>query len=377
MAHPALERLRPPREQGHLVAAGAVALATGAALVDARMVNWSSGAKLLVMGLAAALLLTLALLARDECSGGGAVTGQPIARDRHDGLGGRPSPHRSVLLVAGLILLNLALFLLARVLGANASLGAGAAFWTLAVTAACAGYLAWRTNSAACTLIGAVAGGIALLAFVGWVGHPRGMNTYRTILLVITVLLGLGAFALRTGRRHRHSVQLVNGAGLAALTVGATLLVGGILGSLGGLFRAGRLGSSSEALGHGQFGWKLWILIAAGLLIAYAAHDREPGPGYIGVLLLFVFVAVAGPSATRADYDPVTRELTRSGASLIGWPLFLVVVGLGALAAAWLLPRRRGPRPLASEKAPVPAPGPGGPGGSVAAPEQPPPPPTP
>jgi hypothetical protein len=73
-------------------------------------------------------------------------------------------------------------------------------------------------------------------------------------------------------------------------------------------------------------GWEL-VLLATGLaLAAYAAVDREPGPGYIGFVVLVLFIVLAGlPSS--------------SGASLIGWPILLLLLG-GAGVAAGLRPRR-------------------------------------
>ena len=73
-------------------------------------------------------------------------------------------------------------------------------------------------------------------------------------------------------------------------------------------------------------GWEL-ILLATGLaLVAYAGVDREPGPGYLGFVVLVLFVVLAG-------------QPSRGGASLIGWPILLLLIG-GAGVAAGLRPRR-------------------------------------
>ena len=50
------------------------------------------------------------------------------------------------------------------------------------------------------------------------------------------------------------------------------------------------------------------MLLAGLALVAYAGGDREPGPGYLGVLVLvgFVIVAALGEDAS------------------VGWPLLLV-----------------------------------------------------
>ena len=81
------------------------------------------------------------------------------------------------------------------------------------------------------------------------------------------------------------------------------------------------------------------LLIGSGL-VAYAAIDREPGPGYLGVAVLGAFTLLAGaPVAARG--------------SLIGWPLFLLVIG-GAGIAIGLRPRRPlPPSPDANISAPA------------------------
>ncbi|MFX9058231.1 hypothetical protein ABTN75_20640, partial [Acinetobacter baumannii] len=67
------------------------------------------------------------------------------------------------------------------------------------------------------------------------------------------------------------------------------------------------------------FGWELWIIAVAFGVIAYSGADREPGPAYLGVVLLVEFAVLVGlPRSTRG--------------SLIGWPLFLLALGVGSLA---------------------------------------------
>src|SRR6202000_1443029 len=75
--------------------------------------------------------------------------------------------------VAGLLPLLLALQLLAEVLGATSDpppfAGAGRLAWTFAAEAAAALACARRANSAACTLIAALAGAVAVESAVRWV----------------------------------------------------------------------------------------------------------------------------------------------------------------------------------------------------------------
>jgi hypothetical protein len=94
--------------------------------------------------------------------------------------------------------------------------------------------------------------------------------------------------------------------------------------------------------GHAGTGWEL-VLLAVGLaLVAYAGVDREPGPGYLGFVVLVLFVAIAGPRSV-------------SGASLIGWPILLLLLG-GAGVAAGLRPRRDLPPEPGPPEPPPPRP---------------------
>ena len=69
-------------------------------------------------------------------------------------------------------------------------------------------------------------------------------------------------------------------------------------------------------------------MVAGGFgLVAYSAIDREPGPGYIGVLVLAVAVLIVG---FTGDHN------------LLFWPLFLLLVGIAGVALG-LRPRRRLP----------------------------------
>ena len=81
------------------------------------------------------------------------------------------------------------------------------------------------------------------------------------------------------------------------------------------------------------------MLLGAGCgLIAYAGVDREPGPGYLGFVVLASFVLIAGPDA-------------RDGASILGWPLVLLLLG-GALLVIGLRPRRELPPEPGPEETP-------------------------
>jgi hypothetical protein len=297
-----LDAIRPHPHRGDVIAAGAVVLTVAVLLTTLRMDRaWGAGAHLALTGLACALVLAMALLAPLE--------------------GETPRPYHSVLLIAGLALLAVALLRLAGALGADDSPGSGALTWTALVLAGTAAWIARTRNSAICTLIAAAAAGGAALAFVDWAFDPRGSRAFRWVLLVLMGVYVFASLQEREGRR-RHAVQLINAAGLAALAIGATYAFFGLLGA-----------ASAGA------GWEL-VLFAAGCgLAAYAGVDREPGPGYLGFLVLLSFVLISAPDLT----DP----------SLLGWPLVLLALG-GALLVIGLRPRRElPPEPGPDEPPPV------------------------
>jgi hypothetical protein len=167
-----------------------------------------------------------------------------------------------------------------------------------------------------------VTGGIALLAFVDWVFEPHGPTTMRWILLLLLAIYVLSSL-WRRDRERRHAVQMVNAAGLAVLALELTFF--------GSLFTP-FFGPPPAGPG---FGWAL-IMLAGGFgLVAYAAVDREPGPGYLGVLVLAIAIVLVG--------------LPRVAGDLLFWPLFLLLVGLAGVALG-LRPRRRLPPEPGAER---------------------------
>lgn len=291
-----IERLRPHPHRGDVIAAGAVPLAMAAFLIDLRMTQWSLGVRFVVVLLITALLLTVGWLAQLE----------------HE----TPRAYHSVLLLAGLASLGLTLLLLDEVLGSARPPGAGGLTWIFAVEAGVAAAAARRANSAACTLIAALSAAVAVEAFVSWVFKPHGSGTFRAMLLVLTLVFAVGATRLRDGRR-RHAVALVDAAGVMTLAIGVSFLLGGPLIFL--------LPVPSPA------GWNLFLLAVGFGLVAYAAVDREPGPGYLGVAVLALFIILTGFFGSHRG-------------SLVGWPLFLLVIGAAGLGLG-LRPRRPLPPP--------------------------------
>jgi hypothetical protein len=311
--------LRPPPHRGPLIAAGAVVLATGLALAELRLDDDQVAplVRLLVIGVAAALTFGLGLQAPNE--------------------GGKPPAYQSVLLVTGLLLLYAALLHLADVLGAeffeDDDYPAGEITWTALVETGAALYAGIRRRSAVCLLIAAIAGTVALLSAWQWVFENDSFTAFRWLLLLIAAALALVSLGLRAGY-PRQSELMVDAAGLAILAIGLQGVVSFVIQSFN-LFEA-----PDGPLLPGF--WEL-IVVAAGCgLIAFGAIERSPGPAWLGVANLVVFVVAAG---------------TVSENTLYWWPLLLILLGAVAMGAG-LRPRqplppepdayRAGDAPLAS-----------------------------
>jgi hypothetical protein len=280
-----LALLTPKPFRGDVIAAGVVVLVTLVWTLVTRFDDaWATGVHLAYCAVACAFVGTMAVRAVTE--------------------GDAPRAYQSVLYVATVALWVPAVAELMQVLGADdATSASGVITGEAAAVAVLALAFATRRNSAACTLIGTVAGGIAVLAAVDWAFDPRGLATFRWVLLAEMVVCGLAAVGQRD-RRLRHGVALIDAAGLAVLAIGLTFTV------------AGFFDESGDPPGV-AWGWEL-LMVAAGFgLIAYSSVDRQPGPAYLGVFNLVLFTALTSTGIARATF--------------LGWPLAL------ALAAAFLL----------------------------------------
>jgi hypothetical protein len=296
--------LSPPAHRGPLIAAGAVVLAVGVAVAELRLRDSVGVAThFLLLAVPAGAILWLALQA------------PPDEEER------RPATYQSVLLVTGLLLLYGALLRLADLLGADfgeggdgdgpvfAQLPAGTLVWTSLVLALVAGWASWSRRSAISLLIAALAAGVMLLAGLAWVFDVDSQGPYRVVLALFALVLVLGSLVLR-GDAPRHSQQLINAAGLAILVIPLLGLVAAIVG-LFSLF-----GGPAETVIPNL--WELVVFAAGCGLIAYGAVDRVPGAAYLGFanLLAFVVVVAISPDAT-----------------LLWWPVLLLLLGLGAMLA--------------------------------------------
>jgi len=285
------------------------------ALVNVRMDGvWGDGVFLVLSALGCALLGAMGWLAPLE--------------------GERPRSYQSTLLLLGLALLLIALLRLAQVLGVGAPLrSAGTVVWVFGLLAAAAIACVRSRRAAICALVAAVGGSIALLALVEWVFEPHGVTTFRWVLLAIAVAFVFGSLRLRESHR-RESVYLVDAAGLAVIAIALTAP------RAYSYVPAGDVISSPGDLGTW---WEIVLLAAAFGLAAFSGVDRERGPGFLAALALVIFVALAGRAAP-------------AGASLVGWPLLLLLVG-GIALVAGLRPRRElppepGPHPPEPDPSP-------------------------
>jgi hypothetical protein len=284
-----LELLRPKPFRGDVIAAGVVVFATLVWTLVVRFDDtWAIGVHAAYCAVACAFVGAMALLSPME--------------------GDAPRAYQSVLYVATVALFIPTVAEVSRVLGTDGAVSSpGATAWQAAIVALFALGFATGRNSAVCTLIGSIAGGIAVLAAVHWIWHPDGFKTDRWFLLGLMVVYGFAAIGQRD-RRLRHGVALIDAAGLAVLAIALSFVVTS--------FFFGDEGVSDLGV---AWGWELLILAAGFGLIAYSSVDRQPGPAYLGVANLVIFTIIT------------SLDVSADGATLVGWPIAL------ALAAALLL----------------------------------------
>lgn len=332
---------RPPRRPGAtawleasgpatpLRVAAAVLVAVTVAALQVRL-DWDAGFFLLISLVGSAIVVPWALQAADGLERPRAATSGRAERPSGDSAAtsvadaGHPSGAVTAMLVAGLVLVALTIGNLADALGAEG--GPGSTTWTALLFAAIAAFAGWRLNSPVCALLSSVALGVAFIAAVDWIFDPNGIGTFRWLFLILALAYGAAAFALER-TRHRHAVQHVSAAGLALLVLAATLYFD-VLGQAVASFGASEPSGISA---NAPFGWELVVLVGSAALIAYAVLRREPGPGYIGAILLLVSTVIASAPESKI--------------SIVGWPLLLLVLALAAVAAVVATERGAGTGP--------------------------------
>jgi hypothetical protein len=303
MVPSALDLLRPKPFRGDVVAAGVVVLTTLVGVVAVRFDEaWRPGTHLAYGLVAWAFVTAMAVLS-------------PMERDD-------PRAYQSVLYVSSIALFVAVVVRVGEVVGSEGVLSsAGTTTWATAAFAVYALAFAVGRNSAACTLIGSLTGGIAVVAAVRLIWDPSGVATYRWVLLALMVVYAFAAIGQRD-RRLRHGVALIDAAGIAVLAIAVTLMASTIS------FDAGVFPVTVSDV---PWGWELLIIAAGFGLIAYSSVDRQPGPAYLGVLNLVAFAVITSLGVS-------------GGASLLGWPLALAVAA-AALLAIGLRPTTPAPPP--------------------------------
>jgi hypothetical protein len=303
------ELLRPPPHRGPLIAAGAVALAVGVSLEELRLDDrLPDGVHMAILLVSGGLLYFLGAQAPNE--------------------DGKPPAYQSVLLGAGLPLLFAGVMTTAEVLGAE-FWSPGALMWTSALTAGLAVWPAFERNSAISLLLAAIAGGVALLSAWAWIFGATSAAPYRWLMAAYAAALVLCSLALRAPAR-RHAEVLTDAAGLAIAWIGLS----GI-----GIVISPILLTGTTGL---PWFWDTVVLGAGFGLVAFGALDRSPGPAYLGVVNLILFILVVGGG---------------DNGTLYWWPLVLIAGGVIMLAAGLRprsplppepMPYRAGEAPLAA-----------------------------
>jgi hypothetical protein len=133
------------------------------------------------------------------------------------------------------------------------------------------------------------------------------------VFFLLAIGFAVAASALGQGPRPGFAVAAVDVAGLLLVALAASFALTRFASVLNPLSAGAGLREGSPG-----FGWKLVLVIGPLAVIAYAATRRERGPGFIGaVALLLAIVLIATP---------------RDEASIVGWPLILLLAAAAALA---------------------------------------------
>jgi hypothetical protein len=235
--------------------------------------------------------------------------------------GAEASPWQTVHVVLGLLLLPAALASLVNWIGSPGDAGNSInVAWIFALTAGKALYAGVFGRVRYALFIASLALIVAWLALWDAI-ISGGLGDHVTALrwLLILAAIGLAGLALFAPGR---SAELVTGATLAALGAGA----------ISGLAIYGQNPFVTVPHADASFFWSLELLVVSVGAILYGAGGRVRGPVYAGGLGLFLFGLIAGLDLAHPDSPDGT---------LLGWPLVLLVVGLGAYAASFA-PSRSG-----------------------------------
>src|SRR5436190_11285033 len=308
---------------------GGMMLGAGALVLLIRKGNdWSDWAIFAALVIPAVVLLGLAFLGR-----------VPTGRQGW----------KAAFLVFGTLLLLAALLQLVK--AAHGSPRGWNLVWTFGVAGAVAVFTSFALRAPFQTLLGAIFGIVAWLAFWDKVlSNPSG-ETIQWLLVVLAVIYFVVAIVLgRAGRAQ--SLDLITAAALAAV-LAAALTFAGLAGSFSGVSASSLPGNVPKP----SQGWNIFLLVVSLASIGFGSRGPTRGPSYVGAVGLGAFIALVGT-------DVVHRISGGGGGGVVGWPLILLIGGAIVLAAGFVL----GSGMVGGPGGPATA-GPGGPGqGAYAAP---------
>lgn len=343
-----VENLR-PEQRDFLRALGGLALMAATLTLFIRKTqhdDWGDFGRLLVLLIPCGLLYLLGLgvgdreLARDARP---AVDRGLLVRAR------RVAPAwQTVLVVLAVILVPFVLLQFIELVGGNTSDSLNTA-WVFLVTAALALYAAFGTGVRYASLLAAIALVVSWVALCDKLFDPSA-TAIRWILLVAAAGLVVAAVQLERVEVPQ-APEFVTAAGLAALIAGLLGLFASAVGFVGNsFFRV--IGSRPTQFGgpHQHLEWDVSLLLLAVLLIWYGSRRGVRGPTYVGALALTGFVVSVGIELARIFGGD------QAEGSLFGWPLLLLLVGVGALVAGFWSPPAESsaePSPPAQPTAPA------------------------
>jgi hypothetical protein len=253
---------------------------------------------------------------------------------------GELAPWRVVFLVFGVLLVPVTLSELIDWLGGTPGTALNL-IWVFGLTAFLASFASHQTKATYMTLLFGLAGIVVWTAF--WdkiVDNSEHLGTYRWLLLLLALIYALMAVALTqrdADGDERRAAELITVSGIAAVIAGALSL--SAIGNLTGGFVPVPSGADSTLI------WEVILLLVSVKLIAWGTYKATRGPTYVGAIGLFLFVIIAG-----LDLNSKTPH-----GKIIGWPLLLLIVGIGLLVASFRPERTsRIPRPSMPD---IPRPG--------------------
>jgi hypothetical protein len=300
-----------------LRAGGGMSLAAGAVVLYIRKGShqaWGSLALLLVVLIPALLLFVLAVRGARE--------------------GDTREPWRSVLMVTAILLGPLVLSQLLKLLGADSADTLYTA-WILALTSLTAVCGAWLARVPYAVLLAGLTMLVAWLIVWGKILDHPSADTFRVVLIVGGALLFLAAAQLRRAKAI-GSAEMATVGGIAAVAAG---MLGVVVGTIDSVFSpitrilasspatSGQANALASTNGFQHFGWDLYLLVISVALIWIGSRVRTRGLGYVGGFGLLAFIYSVAAQVTRLESGRAPN------ASLVGWPLVLLLVGVAGLVA--------------------------------------------